>query len=38
VAADPAIVQGEVVSGGIVTGSFWMTGRISAAAPAAPMH
>lgn len=28
VAADPAIVQGEVVPGGIVTGSFWMTGRI----------
>jgi hypothetical protein len=38
VAADPAIVRGEVVAGGIVTGSFWLTGRIGTAAPAAQLH
>lgn len=37
VAADPSIVRGEIVPGGIVTGSFWMTGRVSAA-PLAALH
>ena len=38
VAADPSIVQGEVVAGGIVTGSFWLTGRIPGHPPAAQLH
>jgi hypothetical protein len=38
VAADPAIVRGEVVAGGIVTGSFWMTGRIGSAPPDAQLN
>ena len=28
VAADPSIIQGEVVAGGVVSGSFWLSGRI----------
>jgi hypothetical protein len=28
VVADPEIIEGEMVNGGILSGSFWLTGRI----------